>query len=91
MENIVKGTTESGFEFEVRREALNNMELVDALAEIEGNPLAMSRVCVLLLGKEQRKKLYDHLRTSDGRVPLEQVEAELMAVMAACGNTGKNS
>lgn len=33
----------------------------------------MSHLTLRLLGKEGRKKLYDHLRTPDGRVPVAKV------------------
>lgn len=82
--------TKSGFECEITKDRLDNMELVDALAELDENELAVSRVCLLLLGKETRKRLYDHLRTEDGRVPTAALTAELSEIMAALGETGKN-
>ena len=50
---MVKGTTSAGFEFELDEKVLDNMELVDAVAESEENPTAVSQVCLLLLGKAQ--------------------------------------
>ena len=82
--------TKSGFECEIAKDRLDNRELVDALAELDENELAVSRVCLLLLGKETRKRLYDHLRTEDGRVPTADLTAELSEIMAALGETGKN-
>ena len=73
----VSGETESGFIFNIEVERLDNMELIDALAELEDNPLQMSTVITLLLGKEDKKRLYDHVRTEDGMVPSEEVEKEL--------------
>lgn len=51
---MYKGKTASGFEFEIDESALNNMELVDALAASEEDPLEVSRVVRLLLGDAQR-------------------------------------
>ena len=88
---MVTGKTASGFEFELDANVLDNMELVDALAETDGdNPVAISRVCQLLLGKDQRKKLYDSLRTADGRVPLEAVSKSIVEMFQAFGTAGKN-
>ena len=87
---MVNGTTTAGFEFELDEKVLDNMELVDALAESEENPAAISRVCLLLLGKAQRSRLYDHLRSPDGRVPLKQVTASVVEIFKACGSPGKN-
>ncbi len=76
-----KGITESGFEYELTEEALDNMELVDALAELEENPLMISKVVKLLLGNAQRERLYEHLRKINGRVSTSKVEKELSEIM----------
>lgn len=87
---MIEGTTRSGFVFCVDDAVADNMELVDAIADTsEDDPLAFSRVCRLLLGNEQRKRLYDHLRAADGRVPLAAVSEALADVMAAFPS-GKN-
>ena len=84
-------TTQSGFTCEIDPTVLDNMELVDALAEVQGdNPLAYSTVSRLVLGKETRAKLYDHLRTEDGRVPTANVDRELTEIMQALGKPAKN-
>lgn len=84
-------TTQSGFTCEIDPKVLDNMELVDALADVQGdNPLAYSTVSRLVLGKETRAKLYDHLRTGDGRVPAADVDRELSEIMQALGKPAKN-
>lgn len=86
-----RGTTGSGFAFAIPAENLDNMELLDALAELdEDDPLQISRVCRLLLGKEQRRALYDHLRAPAGNVPIRTVAKEIVEIFGACGETGKN-
>lgn len=88
---MIEGKTASGFAFSMEESVIDNMELVDALAEAtDDNPLAVSSVCVLLLGKAQRKRLYDHLRQADGRVPVEQVSKELIEIFTAFKQPGKN-
>lgn len=87
----MKGKTTSGFAYEIDENVLDNMELVDALAEAQDdNPITISRACVLLLGKETRAKLYDHLRTPDGRVPIEGVSNAIIEIFKAYGEKGKN-
>ena len=78
---MYKGKTASGFEFEIDESALNNMELVDALAASEEDPLEVSRVVRLLLGDAQRKQLYKHLRTENGIVPVDNVVEEVKQVL----------
>ena len=83
---------ENGLELEVNENSLNNMELLDALEEMtDGNELAISKVVKLMLGKENRKKLYDFIRDKDGRVPLEIVDKCLTEIMMLLGDKGKNS
>lgn len=68
---MLTGTTSTGFEWHVDEEALDDMELLDALVEWDkGAGEASSTVCLHLLGKQQRAALYDHLRGADGRVKL---------------------
>ena len=87
---MTKGITKSGFEYEVDESAADNMELIDALAEAAGDDmLAISRVCKMLLGKDMRKKLYDHVRAADGRVPIKNAVDEIMEIMQAMGDKGK--
>lgn len=75
---MITAKTESGFSIELEESALDNMEVLDALSDLdEGNPLAMSRLVVKLLGK-------------DGRVPASAVESAIMELFQSI-NAGKNS
>jgi hypothetical protein len=88
---MITAKTESGFSIELEESTLDNMEVLDALSDLdEGNPLAMSRLVVKLLGKDGKKRLYDHLRTEDGRVPASAVESTIMELFQSI-NAGKNS
>ena len=86
-----KVITKSGFECLVDKKQMDDMELVDKIAEADaGNPLAVSAVIEKVLGKEQKAKLYNHLRNEDGRVPIEKVGEELVEIITSLGNEGKN-
>lgn len=88
---MINGVTSSGFAFELDEKVINNMELVDALAECStDNPFAISKTVKLLLGEELRQRLYDHLRTDDCRVPMEEVSKAVSEIFAAFGRNGKN-
>ena len=88
---MITAKTESGFSIELEESTLDNMEVLDALSDLdEGNPLAMSRLVVKMLGKDGKKRLYDHLRTEDGRVPASAVESTIMELFQSI-NAGKNS
>lgn len=86
-----KGTTKSGYEFELNEEVMDDMEFVDALAEMDqGNTLSMSHVIGKLFSKEEKKKLYNHVRL-DGKVSVESVSNMLIEIFQAIGEDGKNS
>ena len=90
---MLTGVTSSGFNYEIADDRLNNMELIDAIAEYddlagaEGEEanvelaLILSKLCRLLLGHQQKKKLYDHLREPGGNVPPLKVAAEVMDII----------
>lgn len=85
------GKLENGFEFAIDEEALDDMELLDAMAEAEaGDALKASKVILKVLGAEQRNRLYDHLRTESGRVPVEATMNALADILNAAGEEGKN-
>ena len=87
---MIKGKTKSGFSYELDKERLNNYELLEAIEELEENPLVLSRVVNLLLGKEQTKKLKDQLRTENGIVSTEKMSEEITEIFQNQGET-KNS
>jgi hypothetical protein len=81
---MINGITENGFVFEITDERADNMELIDALADIDdGNLLAVSKVLTLLLGPEQKKKMYDFVRTEDGIVSAQTVSEMIVEILAA--------
>ena len=70
--NVIKGTTSTGFKFEVSQERLANYELVEAIAEVDENPLVLPK----LLGP-QAEDLKEHVRDENGLVPLNRLMAEI--------------
>lgn len=79
----MKGTTASGFAFDIPDETRNDMELLEALVDLqEGDGTALVPIAKKILG-DQKKALYDHLRTEDGRVPVDRVSAELIEIFKA--------
>ena len=87
---MIRGKLESGFEYEIAEEVLDNMELLDAIVEAEENSLAVSKVVKILLGENQRRRLYDHLRTEKGNVPIVAVSNAVAEIFRASGPAVKN-
>lgn len=86
---------DSGIEILVDEKVGDDIELLDdMIATDEGDPLALSRLCTKLLGKEEKKKLYDSIREKDGRVPVTAVVPAIVEIITKLGRTeddGKNS
>ena len=81
---------ENGFECTINTDVLDDMEFVDLLADTEDDPLKIGRVALMLLGKKQKKNLYDHLRTEDGRVPVTSMNDAIEKIFNALGDEAKN-
>lgn len=77
---MLKGTTKSGFKFEIEDKRLNNYELLEAIGEVEESPLALPRVIKLLLGDNKAKALKNHVRDDEGFVSSEKLSAEIMEI-----------
>lgn len=77
---MIEGKTDSGFEYKVSKDVANDYELVEALGELDTNPLLLSTIVNKVLGKEQTNKLKDHIRTEDGIVPTDVMMQEVMAI-----------
>lgn len=77
---MLKGKTSSGFKFEIAEGALDNYELVEALADIDTDPLSVTKVVTLLLGKAQKEKLKEHVRNDEGVVTTTALMKEIEEV-----------
>lgn len=84
------GKTKSGFVYCIPEKRIRNMELLDALTELETNGAALPEVLKLLLDDDAKRKLYDHVRDEDGTVPVEAVMTEIYDIFQN-GRQAKNS
>lgn len=81
----MKVKTTTGFECEIDTEVLNDMEVLDLVVRIDGgDALAYSPFLTKILGKDNKARLYDHVR-EDGRVPIEKVAAEVGEILEQAG------
>lgn len=87
---MIKGITSTGFKYEIAKERLENYELIEAIAEVDVNPLLLPKMVNLLLTKEQADKLKEHIRNEEDLVPTEAMFAEVMDVFRGRAET-KNS
>lgn len=88
---MVTGKTTTGFEFEIDETIADDMEFVEALSEAMDDAIRFPKVITRLLGEEQKKRLYDHIRRDDGRVSVEKTVEEFTEIMNLAGENSKNS
>jgi len=75
--------TATGFEADIDESCIDDMELFDAVAELQGgNVFAVPTVINKLCG-EHKKELYDHCRLENGRVPTQAVITEITEIFTA--------
>ncbi len=91
---MIKGKTASGFKYSIDENLMNDFEIVDAIADIVSEEPSrllsgLSMFVTKILGVEGKKALYDHVRTPDGRVPIEAIEKEVGEIMTAGGQASK--
>jgi len=90
-------TTSSGFVCEIDDAAGNDMELLDLFVDIDETEepgeqmLIASKIARKLLGNEGRKKLYAHIRTPEGNVPIDRFMEIFQEIIQNLGDAKKKS
>lgn len=83
---MIKGTTKSGFEFELEldSEILDDYEFLEALRGVdEGDFSELPKIVDVLLGEEQKEALKNHLRKENGKVKLSDMCEEVAEIFSA--------
>lgn len=87
---MAKIKTTSGFSIEIDEAVLDDAELLEMLIEIdEENFASFATVLKKLLGEDGKKKLYDHVRNEEGRVPYGALSAELNDIIQGLNSKKK--
>lgn len=87
---MLRGKTESGFDFEIDEEILDDYDFLELLCKIdEGETSLTIKMVDMLLGEEQKEKLKNHVRNTSGRVSAKRLLAEVMEIFNAT-KEGKN-
>ena len=90
---MIKGTTKSGFAFEVNEGISNDFRVLEAIAdadsEDESAKVRGSVELVRLILGDGKKALYKHLEGIHGSVPVDVVIAEVVEILTACREQSK--
>ena len=84
---MIKGKTTTGFTFKIDQKAVQDMEFIELVAAARDDGLLLPEILKKLLGEEQKKALYDHIRAEHGSVPVDAVTNEIMDILAAFNET----
>lgn len=78
--------TKSGFAAEVNENAADDLAFLDLLCALDdGDPHALRGLVSCLLSKKDAERLYQHVKTDDGRIPVSSLNAELTDIIRALG------
>ena len=89
MADMLKGKTAAGFAYEVDPDVLNDMELMESIADVDSNPLLLPKVIRSVLGDAQKVAFYNHYRAENGKVPVDVASAAFVEILST-NNQGKN-
>ena len=86
--------TPSGFKMDLNPSMWDDMELLDLFVEMTtGNDaragMAVPQILAKIFSPEEKRTYYDHIRTSDGRVPLSIVSSDIVAIISGLGGEEK--
>lgn len=79
----IKGTTSSGFQYELTEESLDNYELLEILSEIDnGDQSKLPIMIEMFLGTEQKEALKEHIRSksNNGKVSSTRIFEEVSEI-----------
>ena len=80
--------TESGFKCKLDDAVLDDMRLMELISQLDENQLLYPKFVTFLLGEDTKEKLYKHIETKDGRVPIAALDNELQQIMEQMGGGG---
>ena len=85
---MITGKTKSGFEFKLEDNVLDDYELIEALGELDENPLKISKVIDLLFGN-RKNVVKEFIKRQKGYVSTKEMSNLITEVFSTVSN-GKN-
>ena len=81
---MINGKTESGFEFGIKEEVLDDYELLEVLGKVDRGEVGyVPDMVEMLLGTEQKNRLKAHIRKEHGRITVTDMINEVMQIFNA--------
>ena len=80
---MLRGKTQSGFEFTINENIGDDYELLELMGQVRnGDTLSIFELIDRVLGKEQHKALKEHCRV-DGRVSTAKMNEEIVDIFTS--------
>lgn len=86
---MIEGKTRSGFKFSLDEEKLDDMEILEYLAEVEDDLSQLPKLLEIFLGAEQKQRLYNFVKKKEGRVSIKTTYEILLDIFAEAGDQNK--
>lgn len=81
---MICGKTETGFEFELEEDVIDDYELIEELCALdEGQYQHLPKALVRILGAEQTARLKEHVRNESGKVSADRLMNEIGSILTA--------
>lgn len=77
---MIKGITQSGFNYEIEESIVDDYEILEMLETLDDDTLSLVRIVKRMLGKEQTERLKEHIRTEEGFVSTVEMTDELVDI-----------
>lgn len=78
--------TSSGFEAQINENAADDLAFLDLICDLDdGNVRAYRAMLDKLLTEEDKQRLFNHVRTEDGRIPVSAINTELAELIKGIG------
>lgn len=82
---MLKGKTQSGFAFEIDEEKLDDMDVLEYLADVDDDMTKLPKLIEIFLGKDQKDKLKDFIVKKEGRNKISTTYAIMMEIFEEAG------
>lgn len=87
---MIKGKTESGFEYSMDEAVLDDFEVLELVGAVEESVTALPKLLAALFGDEQKKAYYDHLRDPETRrVSTQKILADVEKLFEDLGSANE--
>ena len=86
---MIKGTTSLGFNFKIEDNVMDDWTLVEAMSQIEVNPLKAVEVLQKMLGLKQYEQLKRFVKNKTGQLKSTDMITQLNDIMSTNEETKK--